>query len=239
MKISHRRLKMASFAVLAIGLFLLLGWRLQVYRESAQSLCRSCHVMERAWKSLNNGMPEGSPAIRSVFSEYVCQNCHGGGDYQKTLIGATAGHAIHAQEAKINCNQCHTSLDQRDSPPKEACKRCHQDRATGNKAVKIPKMHDLRCTDCHEFLRIDTSLKPAKTLCQQCHQRQKAAPWIERRHARYECWVCHNPHEEEHVANSCDSCHKPANREEVHWVGATDPAGCQSCHEPHEWKIKK
>lgn len=239
MRFNPPRLKIIAFLFLGIGFFVVLAWRLDVYRESTQSLCRSCHAMERAWQTLQSGMREGEPAIRSVFSEYICQNCHGGGDYRKTLIGATAGHAIHAQGAKISCNQCHTSLDQRARPPKEACKGCHQDRASGSKAVKIPEMHDLRCTDCHEFLRIDTSLKPAKTLCQQCHERRKAAPWIERRHARYECWVCHNPHEEVRAANSCDSCHKPADRQEVHWAGVTDPAGCQSCHEPHEWDDKK
>ena len=250
-------------AILAVVVGVI-GWRSNKYIEHEPKFCLSCHTMNSAYdlweQSGHKNIECHACHIPNVVSNLkqlyvytterpdvvvrhaeverdVCLRCHAN-DQSKVSkynhITSTPGHRVHAEKARIECVQCHSTSLHRFKPPKDMCVQCHK-QITLAAAGTMAEMH---CLQCHSFLADDPKrpLKPDRALCLDCHQNRqiKGEVFPVKAPMKWDCGKCHKPHEKLKLSNEdCAKCHD-AITEGLHQVKA-HAQNCQGCHKPHSW----
>jgi nitrate/TMAO reductase-like tetraheme cytochrome c subunit len=178
-------------------------------------------------------------------SDDACSSCHlgVGASRPRFLAGAAFDHTPHVVGGGMQCEDCHTPLDDHGGTTlrtAQQCEDCHHPRidpkncaqchagpggapeapirrAEGIFSHRAHAVGDLTCRDCHE----PTSMDARETNCQSCHE-QHHQPEVA-------CLDCHEGGaREEHERSAheaCIDCHEPTpalNR----WT----PQICTSCH---------
>ncbi len=242
------------------------AWRGYDYTMNNAEFCRGCHTMGDAWTRWQGSehrnvtchachqasiVDSAKQVItfvlrqpqrvgtHAVVPKEVCQRCHFSGDPQWRQVAATAGHRVHVEQRAIQCVVCHAPAIHRFKPATEICGTCHVAQTTGERRVVIKAMADMHCTQCHEYLRPQTSLGPARQTCLQCHQALPggATRWpAGAPHAQLACGQCHKPHERSQPIVSCRTCHEKP-RPDMHPQTVLQATACTVCHKPHSWKV--
>lgn len=252
-----------GLVVVAIGFVGYGSFQAFSYSQNDPTFCRSCHTMEKAWerwstsehRNVNcHSCHEQSP-IESMnlvveyalnnptrvvkhagISDEACLNCHGKERSRWFQIENTAGHKVHFEEEAISCVKCHSTTIHRFAPSAEVCKVCHSEK------IKVTEMAENHCLDCHQFLREDSPLKPTRQTCLECHlnqvQPKVKVTWPANAPMRFECSQCHKPHVSETPVVNCLSCHQSTPNEGLHAKTTHSKTTCQTCHQPHEWKVQ-
>jgi hypothetical protein len=229
------------------------------------NFCRGCHTMEAAWTRWQtsehrnvtchscheaNVMESARQVVTFVLRQpeqvgkhaevprEVCQACHTSGDPRWRQVAATAGHEVHAEQRTIQCVVCHAPSIHRFAPPTAVCETCHVAQTRGERAVKIRAMAEMHCTECHQFLRADSPLRPTRQTCLECHQLipGRAAVWPADAPMQFPCSQCHRPHEQRLPVVACQTCHESP-RADIHAPSMLQATPCTTCHVPHRWKI--
>ncbi len=254
-------------AAMVVAVVLFAGYTAYDYTMNNPAFCRSCHIMESAWNRWSasehrkvscHACHEQSiiESARQVVVFVVrrpervgrhahvpaerCAACHASGDPQWRQVAATAGHQVHALRQGIDCVVCHSQSVHRIQASTEICANCHQAQAVGVRAIKIPQMAEFHCVDCHQFLRLNSPLRPTRLTCLGCHQGlplKKTLGWPEgAAHTTLPCGTCHKPHEKAQPIVACTICHA-APAPAVHGAVIASGTACTTCHLPHRWKI--
>lgn len=234
------------------------------YTMNNPAFCRSCHTMEEAWTRWQTSehrkvtchdchrasIVESTRQVvtfvvrqphrvgkHAVVPNAVCARCHESGDPRWRQVAATAGHRIHEQQRHIECVTCHAPSIHRFRPPTEVCGTCHVAQTRGERVVKIRAMADQHCTDCHEFLRPDSPLRPGRQTCLECHRLTPgaAALWPRDAPMQFACSQCHRPHEQARPVVACKACHEEP-RPDLHTPEVLETTPCTICHVPHRWR---
>ena len=203
--------------------------------------CQKCHhstpeqsvAMLRAF--LAGAQPGGSESSHAPVEIGSCASCHLTHDKQWVQVGASRGHRIHAVEQKIACVRCHGGGVHSFEPASASCQGCH-----GEHAVRASGMQQLHCFACHDFLSVETSLRPTRRDCLRCHQAQGIHParFPENAPMRFACANCHKPHAAPNAERlRCESCHKEVTRAGLHKLPAH--RDCAKCHKPHAWTAER
>ncbi len=253
-----------GIAVVAYG-----GFTVYDYTMNNPAFCRSCHIMETAWTRWSTSEHRKvdchscheqsiTESARQVITFAVrrpervgkhaevpadrCASCHASGNSVWRQIAATAGHQVHAIGKKIECVTCHSTSIHRLKPSTDICANCHEAQARGERAIKIAQMADFHCVDCHQFLRVNSPLRPTQETCLGCHAALPTPPrtvgWPEgRAHTTLACGTCHKPHEKAQPIVNCTSCHT-APKPEIHAPVMQAKTPCTTCHQPHYWKMQ-
>ena len=195
-------------------------------------VCQKCHHnsteqgVAMLAKFMLSGRPKGSHSGVRIGD---CAGCHLSHDRVWGEVGASRGHRVHALEQKIACVRCHGVDAHRVEPDVQSCRECH-----GEHAVRVGGMQRLHCFACHDFLSVETDLKPGRRDCLRCHRDQGAspAPFPEGAPMRFNCSQCHRPHEAQTLV-ACRSCHGEAVAVGLHRLPSH--SDCATCHRPHAW----
>ncbi|HET9751456.1 MAG TPA: hypothetical protein VFP52_00780 [Myxococcales bacterium] len=158
-----------------------------------------------------------------------CAACHLSHDRAWVQVGASRGHRIHALEQKIACIRCHGAAVHRFEPVVQSCRECH-----GEHMVNLKGMQRLHCFACHDFLSVDTDLRPSRRDCLRCHQAEglSAQSFPEDAPMRFTCSGCHKPHQARALIE-CASCHDRMATAGLHRLPSHRE--CGACHRPHSW----
>ena len=196
--------------------------------------CQKCHhaSTEESLVMLRSFLGGARPAQHAPFEIGACASCHLSHDKEWVTVGASRGHRVHAVEQKIACVKCHGGGVHRFEPPVASCQGCH-----GAHAINVPRMQKLHCLACHDFLSVETTLRPTRRDCLRCHRELGVHPSLFPDDApmRFACAGCHKPHAppgDERV--SCESCHTALAGAGLHRLPAH--RDCVQCHRPHLWK---
>jgi hypothetical protein len=234
------------------------------YSMHNPAFCRNCHTMEEAWTRWEssehrdvtchacheaNILDSAKQVVvfvlrrpqhvgtHAVVPREVCQRCHTSGDERWRQVAATAGHTVHAEARGIQCVVCHAPSIHRFAPPTEVCGACHVAQTTGERRVAIRAMADQHCTECHEFLSLESPLRPGRQTCLGCHQLipGQVGSWPAGAPMQFPCSGCHKPHERSQPIVACRACHDQP-REDIHPASMLQNTPCTACHVPHRWK---
>jgi hypothetical protein len=235
------------------------------YAMNNPTFCRNCHTMEEAWTRWQTSehrtvdchacheasiiasakqvvvfvlrQPQRVGKHAEVARE-VCQRCHFSGDPRWRQVAATAGHKVHAEQRGIQCVVCHAPAIHRFAPPTEICGTCHVAQTRGERVVSIRAMADQHCTQCHEFLHVDSPLRPGRQTCLGCHRLMpnQVGSWPPGAPHQFACGTCHKPHERSQPIASCRTCHEKP-REDIHPASMQQSTPCTTCHVPHRWRV--
>lgn len=241
------------------------GYRSYDYVMNNPTFCRSCHTMEEAWDRWStsehrkvgcHNCHEGNviESARQVITfvvrqprrvgrhavvpREVCARCHESGDPQWRQVAGTAGHVVHAEQRQIQCVTCHAPSIHRFRPPAAVCGTCHVAQTRGERIVKIKAMADFHCTECHQFLRANSPLRPVRSTCLDCHRALpgQANLWPKGAPMQFACGQCHKPHEQAKPVVVCTQCHEKP-RADMHPASTLQTTPCTTCHIPHTWKF--
>ncbi len=260
--------KVALSAVLLILIFggSYGSYRVYSYTQNDPSFCRQCHTMETAWEkwstsehskigchSCHEVSPVGGMELVAEYlinkpdintnhasvKDEACEKCHYSGDPQWVQVENTAGHKVHADQQNIACQTCHGMRLHSFTPSIEICAACHPDKVAGQQnSIKVPGMANLHCTECHQFLREDSPLRPTRETCLSCHQKiQSGVTFPDNGPMKWDCLQCHKPHQAEKPTVDCNSCHSAIKTEGLHSAKTHSQTACQICHKPHEWTV--
>jgi len=250
----------AFMALIIIGLAVT-GYRFYDYVEHDPQFCASCHIMETAWRTWQEGSHkavgckschqqhiqdrarivwrwatsniEAIPPHTQLKRE-VCENCHLNEKTQWAHIQTTAGHDVHVVRAKLECLACHLPSLHATNPQAAACATCHT-----SARMNIGGMKAFHCTGCHAFLAAkDKGLEPKKALCLSCHSglQIRGETFPANAPMQFECAACHKPHEKPILSfNDCLGCHSQIAENKMHFEMKA-LTRCVSCHRPHSWK---
>lgn len=243
------------------------SYRMYAYTQHDPSFCRACHTMETAWTKWQSSEHSkvgchschtvspvaGAELIMNYLTERpdantnhasipdkACETCHYSGNPQWIQVKETAGHKAHAEGQNIACQTCHGLRLHEFRPTTEICIACHADHVSGQaKAIKVPKMQDLHCVECHEFLRDDSPLRPTRETCLGCHQKtpSESVVFPEQAPMKWDCRQCHKPHDKANPVVDCIGCHNTSKTEGLHGKKTHSQARCKDCHRPHEWTV--
>lgn len=247
----------AAVSFLVLGALIYRGYE---YVEHDPRFCQSCHIMEEPFQKWSTSphhlvtchrchQQSLAASIHQVWlyvtkrpekvihhpdlDHTVCAQCHLSDDPQWKLIGETAGHKVHFEQAGIDCLDCHMGGVHQFLRPVDACGTCHADK-TGGAGKKMAFAH---CANCHTFLAKKEGLLPERAVCLECHRKitvgkerfSEDAPM-----STFDCSTCHKPHEQIRPDNDvCLTCHSDI-RTPHH--GMNSSTRCSSCHQPHIWR---
>lgn len=258
----------ASAAGAAFG-----GYTVYDYTTNNPAFCRSCHIMESAWtkwassehRKVDCHACHKQSVVESARQVIVfalrhpervgkhaevpagrCRTCHASGNPAWRQIVQTAGHLVHAERKGIECVVCHSTSVHRLKPAADVCANCHVAQAKGDRAIKIAQMADFHCVDCHQYLRLNSPLRPTRLTCLQCHQGlppTRTVGWPDGAPmSSLTCGTCHKPHERAQPVVGCTSCHPSPNPaihpKETVTAGGASYKSCTACHQPHSWKLR-
>jgi nitrate/TMAO reductase-like tetraheme cytochrome c subunit len=255
------RLTGVTFGLMILVVAATGGQRFYTYTQDDPTFCRSCHTMEKAWtkwqtsehsKITCHSCHESSPfeSMEQVvkyalnrpnevrkhagIDDEACEKCHMSNDKRWKQIENTAGHLVHVEEQRIACTKCHAVTTHSFAAPSKVCLSCH-----GEKTVKMTKMAERYCLDCHNYLAENSPLKPTRQTCLDCHQKQARAEvhWPSNAPMQFQCSQCHKPHEQIAVDVNCQNCHATIRQSGLHGKLTHSSVECKTCHEPHEWKV--
>lgn len=260
---SHRRQILLGVLILAVIGFSLGGYRFYDYIENDPSFCGSCHIMETAWKTWNEGPHKSinchvchrqgiedrtrivwSWAVSNIqkvsphthLDKSVCESCHLNDEVKWPQISKTAGHDVHVVKAGLQCLSCHLPSLHAVKPKAEDCVKCH-----AQARINIGGMAGFHCTTCHQFLvPKGASLEPKRELCLNCHagMKLKGETFPARAPMQFECGTCHKPHTQPILKfNDCLGCH-PQVAEDKRHLERKALTNCVTCHRPHSWKAR-
>lgn len=243
------------------------SYRMYDYTQNDPSFCRSCHTMEVAWNKWQNSEHSkvdchnchhvspiaGAELIVNFLMErpdrntnhaavpdQACEKCHESGNPQWVQVAQTAGHKTHAGDQNIACQTCHGLRLHEFRPTTEICVACHADHVAGEaKAIKVPRMQDLHCVECHQFLRQDSPLRPTRQTCLDCHQKITIGRVVfpDKAPMKWDCRECHKPHDQANPVVNCTGCHSGAKTEGLHGMKTHSGSECKTCHQPHQWTV--
>ena len=251
--------------VVIVAVAIYQGTRGYDYVMNNPTFCRSCHTMEPAWDRWQtsehrkvschncheaNVIASARQVItfvvrqphrvgkHAVVPKEVCARCHESGDPKWRQVATTAGHVVHAEQRNIQCVVCHAPSIHRFRPPVAVCGTCHVAQTRGERVVKIRAMADQHCTDCHQFLRPDSPLRPVRQTCLGCHQAipKQAGLWPKDAPMQFACGACHRPHEQAQPVVVCTKCHERP-RADMHPASTLTTTPCTTCHIPHKWRF--
>jgi len=257
------RLTGVTFGLMIVVVAATGGQRLYSYMEEDPTFCRSCHTMEKAWtkwqtsehrKITCHSCHESNPIASTEqivkfvmnrpnevrkhagISDEACEKCHASHSGAWAQIGDTAGHKVHVEGERIACTKCHAITVHRFAAPAQVCLSCH-----GEQSVKITKMAERYCLDCHNYLRENSPLRPSRETCLSCHQKQARAEvhWPTNAPMQFQCSQCHQPHKQVAPAVNCQACHQDIKQTALHSKLTHSEVSCTTCHEPHEWQVTK
>lgn len=258
-----RQILLGVLVLIVIG-FSLGGYRVYDYVENDPTFCGSCHIMEPAWRTWNEGSHNGvnchvchrqgiedrtrivwrwaTSNIEKVsphtqLARQVCESCHLNDKVNWPQISKTAGHEIHVLRADLPCLSCHLPSLHAVKPKAEDCVKCH-----AQARVNIGGMSGFHCTACHQFLvPIEVGLEPKRLLCLNCHAgiHLKGETFPAKAPMQYECAACHKPHTQPILRFSdCLGCHPQVAEDRRHFERKA-LTQCVTCHRPHSWKAQK
>jgi len=244
------------------------GYTTYDYTMNNPAFCRSCHIMEAAWTRWSTSehrkvdchscheqsVTESARQVivfavrrpervgrHAVVPGERCRTCHTSGDPRWRQVAETAGHQVHAERRQIECVLCHSQAVHRIQPSTAVCAKCHQAQSIGARAIKIPQMAEFHCVDCHQFLRLNSPLRPTRQTCLGCHQALPPKKTVgfppPVAHITLTCSTCHKPHEKAQPVVACTSCHAAA-RPALHQRPTHVASTCTTCHVPHAWKVQ-
>lgn len=258
------RLTGVTFGLLILVVAATGGQRFYTYTQDDPTFCRSCHTMEKAWtkwqtsehsKITCHSCHESNPVesmeqiVKYVMnrpddvrkhagiSDEACEKCHANSSSQWKQISNTAGHKVHVEEQRLACTKCHAITTHRFAPPAKVCLSCH-----GDQTVKMTKMAERYCLDCHNYLAENSPLRPTRETCLSCHEKQAPAVihWPEASAPmEFQCSQCHKPHEQVAPEVNCRSCHTDIQQAGLHSRVTHSGVACTTCHQPHEWRVTK
>ena len=199
----------------------------------ARLACQKCHHTSTEQgvtmlaKFILAGPPRGGSHAKVRIGD--CAGCPLTHDRGWSQVGASRGHRVHAVENKIACVRCHGADAHRVEPQVESCRECH-----GEHAVKVEGMQKLHCFACHDFLSVESELKPSRRDCLRCHRDRgvSAAGFPDGAPMRFTCSSCHKPHETRTLV-ACQSCHGDIVVTGLHRLSSH--SDCSTCHRPHAW----
>lgn len=258
----------AVLALIGLAAAAYAGYTAYDYTMNNPAFCRSCHIMEAAWTRWASSEHRAvdchacheqsiTESARQVIVFAIrrpqrvgrharvpaerCRTCHASGDPRWRQVAETAGHRVHAEQRHIECVVCHSQAVHRIRPVEDVCVRCHQAQTAGARAIKIAQMADFHCVDCHQFLRLDSPLRPTRLTCLGCHQALPPRKTVgfppPVAHITLTCSTCHKPHERPQPVVGCSSCHAAA-RPALHRRPAHSATTCTTCHRPHAWRVE-
>lgn len=243
------------------------SYRAYSYIQSDPEFCRQCHIMEEAWEKWSTSehskvnchschqtsfvqgarfviitalQDKESVTTHATIPNDICQKCHYSGNPQWLQVANTAGHKAHVEANSINCQTCHGITLHRFRPPSEICANCHADHVAGQeKAIKVEQMREMHCTECHQYLRENSPLRPTRETCLGCHQDipSSKVTFPDSAPMKWDCRECHKPHVAEKPVVDCTSCHTDVKSKGAHAKQTHSVTSCQTCHKPHEWKL--
>jgi hypothetical protein len=238
------------------------GYRMYDYTEHNPNFCRTCHLMQKAWKTWAVGAHQSVPCktchkqdfvsrARIVWSwsmqnledvpphtrldRRVCETCHLSQSTKWKQVAETAGHRLHATRANLQCLSCHYPSLHSFEPKAEDCRRCHT-----HARIQAGGMRDFHCTTCHNFLakgKEGEGLMPGREACLRCHQgmQVKNETFPEDGPMTFACAECHKPHVKplpDFV--TCLTCHQDLVENQAHFERDA-LIDCVRCHQPHTW----
>lgn len=256
-----RHIILAAVVILVIAA-ILGGYRFYDYVENDPRFCGSCHIMQTAWQTWQQGPHKSvnchtchrqniqdrtrivwSWAISSIekipphtrLDRSVCEGCHINDKVKWPQIAKTAGHKIHVMKAELQCLSCHLPSLHAVKPKVEDCAKCH-----AQAWLNIGGMRGFHCTTCHRFLvPQEAGLEPKRELCLACHQAMqlKGETFPVAGPMKFECANCHKPHTQPVLRFSdCLGCHPKVAEDKMHFEMKA-LTRCVTCHRPHSWKV--
>lgn len=179
----------------------------------------------------------------AVVQDEACEKCHESGNPRWRQVALTAGHSVHAEEQGIACVKCHALTTHRFTPPGTICQTCHE-----GQRIMVSGMATTHCISCHNFLKEDTAslltkeghpLLPTREPCLSCHRAQGRPDitWPVGAAMQFPCLQCHQPHKQAEPTVNCQSCHPAALSQGLHAKESHVASKCQTCHQPHQWKV--
>lgn len=256
-----RIIALALVAVVVLGVTYA-GYRTYEYVEHDPRFCASCHIMEPAWNTWQQGSHK-EVACKTCHEQYlqdrvrivwhwatakvekipphtelnkaVCEKCHLSKSFRWPQIAKTAGHDIHVVRAKLECLACHLPSLHATQPTSQACVSCHS-----HARMNIGGMGGFHCTACHPFLAPkEKGVEPEKQLCLNCHGalQLKGETFPAGAPMPFECSACHKPHTKPLLKFSdCLGCHAQIAEDRKHFEMRA-LTKCVMCHRPHSWKV--
>jgi hypothetical protein len=196
--------------------------------------CQNCHhaTVDQGIAMLRAFMGGAAPVEHAPVEIGACASCHLAHDKGWVQVGASRGHRIHVIEKKIDCVKCHGAGVHSFEPAVASCRSCH-----GDHAVRAAGMQQLHCFACHDFLSVETSLRPTRRDCLRCHRAQGLHPsrFPEDAPMRFACAACHKPHAPPSAERvGCETCHREIVKAGLHRLPAH--RDCTRCHRPHGWR---
>lgn len=204
----------------------------ECHHETQREALRVALIQVFGSRTLPESNGEGGEKVHHPTVDIdACGRCHLGHDPRWPDIGASTGHRMHIQQAKISCMKCHARSVHKFAAASDGCGECHP--AHELRTTGMEKVH---CLACHNFLTTDDTLRPTQQVCVDCHQaeglRHAAFP-PEAPMAKLVCWACHKPHKAEAPQDvPCVSCHDdPA----IKGHAVREHSDCATCHVAHTW----
>jgi nitrate/TMAO reductase-like tetraheme cytochrome c subunit len=246
------------FLISAIGG--ILAHRYYRYTQEDPQFCMSCHLMQEAFKTWQEGqhrdypcqtchtmnlfeqnkmlisfVVKGTTTIKQKHGRISpwdsCRACHMSDIVQGSRsLSNSYGHARHVFMENISCGQCHFGNLHRFSPNEKACAECHTDRM-----IHGMGMEGLSCLNCHSY-----GEKAPKMItndrCLRCHKNLEMKNVM----SSLNCFDCHRPHGKiKPSSQDClKNCHGNEARVGQHNLHMTK-AGlqCLDCHKAHRWTV--
>jgi nitrate/TMAO reductase-like tetraheme cytochrome c subunit len=237
---------------------------MELFAESAHRGlgCKACHqpsMVERTSMALTQVVD--NPDTLGVHAEVPderCVTCHVEGDPEKwRSIASSAGHRVHLESADttladLKCVGCHSASLHEFSAVDLTCTQsgCHE-----NNTLNLGAMSDLtvHCAACHSFSApvdeglgaeaASLALSPTGGDCLSCHTMREKVQMPEDDPHESLCASCHNPHDQEAVAEAVETCaiggcHDDAAEVTDFHVGLHDDDldDCSACHVAHDFK---
>ena len=217
--------------------------------ETCLSACHYHDKIERDFKASTMGAQLSGKSGMPIVD---CESCHGPGSLaiegitpEKVEMDAKAG-------KQTECNY-KTLINIKDLPAQAKsliCLKCHTANATFNLHdwnAGIHNISDVSCSDCHDVHKgpdLTVRLSEMETMCDECHQENKAEFALPSHHPVREkkvfCIDCHDPHgttndyllRKTTIKETCTNCHSEKEGPFI-YEHAEFTEDCSICHSPH------
>jgi len=238
----------------------ILAYRYYRYTQEDPQFCMSCHLMQEAFKTWQEGrhrdypcqvchtmnlfeqnkmlisfVVKGTTTIKQKHGRISpwdsCRACHVAAIAQGSRsLSNSYGHARHVFMENISCGKCHFGNLHRFTPNEKACAECHTDRM-----IHGMGMEGLSCLNCHNYGEKAPKMITSDR-CLRCHKNLEVKNVM----SSLNCFDCHRPHGK--IKPSSQDCLKNCHGNEAkvgqHSLHMTR-AGlqCLDCHKAHRWTV--
>jgi len=240
----------------------ILGFRYYHHTQEDPEFCMSCHLMQDAYKSWQEGkhrdftcqvchtinmleqnkmmiafIVQGSKSIKQKHGRISpwdsCKKCHISDVAQGSQsLSSSYGHARHVFMQNISCSKCHFGNLHKFEPNQQACSDCHADRM-----IHGMGMEGLACLNCHTYSE-NTPKMITNERCIRCHKDLDKKNVM----SGLKCFDCHHPHgkikpSSQDCLKSCHGNEAKVGQHNLHMTKAG--LQCLDCHKAHTWTVGK